>query len=121
MPFWTFWRVLHIAFVLTLGVVIVLRPQLWVILVLAAMIVSLALAIVIHRREGDLNDERIQRINLRSSAFAFQLLLAAFGVGLLLNRFLDWPSNAFNMTVIYFSVGFLGRDFSEWWYRYGGI
>lgn len=81
--------------------------------------ISLWLSIVIYRRNRAAQDERSERIKLRSAAFAYTTVIILIIIFFILARFVtSWP-NAQLTLLLMWSCGSLSRNIAEYYYRYG--
>jgi hypothetical protein len=81
--------------------------------------ISLWLSIVIFRRGKSTEEEREERIRLRSCTFSYNAMLILIMIFFLLVRFVPrWPNTQFTLLMLW-GAGSLSRNIAEYYYRYG--
>lgn len=119
MKYFTALRLLEWMVTLSLIAVSFMKFNIVTVIIVLIFAISLWLSVAIFRRDNIAQDERIERIKLRSCGFAYATVMILIIVFFLLARFVTrWPNTQLTLLLLW-SCGSLSRNVAEYYYRYG--
>lgn len=119
MKYFTGIRLLEWMVTLSLIAISFVRFNVIAVIIVLIFAISLWLGIAIYRRDRNAQDERSERIKLRSAAFAYTTVIILIVLFFILARFVtSWPNTQLTLLLLW-SCGSLSRSIAEYYYRYG--
>lgn len=119
MKYFTGIRLLEWMVTLSLIAISFVRFNIVALIIVFIFVISLWLGIAIYRRDRAAQDDRIERIKLRSCAFSYTVVIILIMIFFLLARFVkSWPNTQLTLLLLW-SCGSLSRNVAEYYYRYG--
>jgi heme/copper-type cytochrome/quinol oxidase subunit 2 len=119
MKYFTALRLLEWMVTLSLIAISVMKFNIVTLIIILTFAISLWFSVVIYRRGKNAQDERDERIHLRSCAFSYATVIILIIVFFLLARFVTrWPNTQLTLLLLW-SCGSLSRNVAEYYYRYG--
>jgi sterol desaturase/sphingolipid hydroxylase (fatty acid hydroxylase superfamily) len=119
MKYFTALRLLEWMVTLSLIAISFMKFNIVTLIIVLIFAISLWLSIAIYRRNNDVQDDRIERIKLRSCAFSYTVVIILIMIFFLLARFIkSWPNTQFTLLMLW-AGGSLSREIAEYYYRFG--